>query len=229
MNMTRNYLEPRVVNLFEFIRKGYTVRDLFFRGVSLKILSKVFTLLRYKFFYRGKNVDIDYRCIIEGAKYISIQDKVWLQQNVRLTVPLFDMDHIEARAYLIIGEGTKIGPYCTISAANRIEIGRNVLFGINVLVLDHMHQYKDITKPILHQGIISGGEVIIEDNVWIAANAVIYSSRKQLTIGRNSVVAANSVVRDSIAPFSIVSGNPARLIKKYNPDVKQWEDVGEKQ
>ena len=198
------------------IKKGYSFREIVFKGISLKVMSKISSMLKYSFYYKGEGVDIDYRSVIDGTKYILLENKVWIQRYAWLVVPLVDLDYVEKRPYLIIGEGTRIGPNCTISAANKINIGKNVLLGINVLILDHMHQYADITKPISCQGIVNKGEVVIEDNAWIAANAVIYSPNKKLIIGKNSVVAANSVVLHSVEPFSVVSGNPARVIKKYN-------------
>jgi acetyltransferase-like isoleucine patch superfamily enzyme len=220
-------LTPKTTNFLKFLHKGYSFRELFLKGISLKVVSKVLSAIKYDFYHKGKSVDIDYRSIIDGAKYISIGDRVWVQRGAWLTVPLIEINNVENRPYLIIGEGTRIGPHSTISAANRIYIGQNVLFGLNVTVVDHMHQYREITKPISHQGIFSDGEIIIEDNAWLGANSIIYSARKKLVIGKNCVVAANSFVRDDVKPFSVVSGNPAKIIKQYSFATKVWENLGE--
>jgi len=211
-------LTPDLKNISKFLERGYTCRDVFFRGVSLKILSKIFTLLRYDFYHRGSTVDIDYRSVIEGSKFISIHDRIWIQKDARLMVPLFGMNVIEKRPYLIVGEGSQIGPNCTISAANRIVIGKNVLFGINVLVIDHAHDYGDITRPIKEQGLIRNGEVFIEDNVWIGSNAVICTSKDKITIGENSIIGANAVVRGNVDAYCLFAGNPAVKIKSLLQD-----------
>lgn len=216
-------LEPEIANFLRFIKKGYSVREIFLKGVSLKIFSKALSYMKYNFYSRGRGVDIDSRSVIDGSRYIYLGDRVWLQRGAWLSVPLIDMLNVEKRPYLTVEEGTRIGPNCTISAGNKIHIGKNVLFGPNVTVLDHMHQYEDITKPVLQQGILNSGEVIIEDNSWVAANAVIYSATKRLVIGKNSVVAANSVVRDSVEPYTVVSGNPAVPIKRFDPITNKWE------
>ena len=78
--------------------------------------------------------------------------------------------------------------------------------------------------PISDQGITSKGTVIIEEQCWVGANAVIYSS-SDLIIGKHSVVAANSLVRESVAPYTIVSGNPARPIKQYDFSLKKWVKI----
>jgi len=215
-------LKPSIANLRSFLRRGYGLRDLISRGLYLKIYSKVVTHLRYSFYFRGKNVDIDASSMIEGAKFISINDGVWIQKDVRLVVPLFAMPVVQKRAYLEIGRGTQIGPRCTISAANSIAIGENVLFGINILVLDHSHRYEDINRPIKEQGLIAEGQIHIEDNVWIGANVIIYTSKDRIVIGKNSVISASSVVRKSVEPFCVVAGDPARVIKKYDFNSQRW-------
>lgn len=212
-----------------FLKKGYLAREILFKGSSLKIFSRLLSYLRYRFYHRGAGVDIDYRSIVDGCGYISLGDSVWIQRGAWLSVPLLDMKRVEQRPYLIIEDGTRIGPNCTISAANKVHIKKHVLFGPNVTILDHTHEYHDITRPISAQGIHSGGEIVIEDNAWIAANAVIYSASRRVVIGRNSVVAANSVVRSDVAPFTVVSGNPAIVIKKYNLTTAQWESVRDNQ
>jgi len=61
--------------------------------------------------------------------------------------------------------------------------------------------------------------IIIEDECWIGANAVITAG---VTIGKHSVIAAGSVVTKNIPPYSVAVGNPARVIKQYNFETKQW-------
>ncbi len=223
--MTQHRTRLALHNILGFFKKGYLAREVVFKGFSLKVLSKALSYLRYSFHHRGAGVDIDYRSVIDGCRYISVGNSVWIQRGAWLSVPLLDMEHVENRPYLLIEEGTRIGPNCTISAANKVHIKKHVLFGPNVTVLDHSHEYRDVTRPISAQGIHSCGEVIIEDNAWIAANAVIYSANRRVVIGRNSVVAANSVVRNDVAPFTVVSGNPAIVIKKYDSMTARWESV----
>ena len=71
------------------------------------------------------------------------------------------------------------------------------------------HNYQDKSKLIRNQG-SDIKPVIIEDNVWIAARSIILPG---VEIGKGSVIGAGSVVTRSIPPFSVVVGNPAKLIK----------------
>jgi acetyltransferase-like isoleucine patch superfamily enzyme len=76
------------------------------------------------------------------------------------------------------------------------------------------HVFTDHAQTIKSQGVVRKN-VIIEDDCWIAANSIILAG---VTIGKGSVVAAGSVVATDVAPYSVVGGVPARLIKKRLPD-----------
>jgi acetyltransferase-like isoleucine patch superfamily enzyme len=119
-----------------------------------------------------------------------------------------------------IGEGTIIGSYNAIASCNKISIGNNVLFGPYVHVNDHSHCFDDITKPIMYQPVFSKGPVVINDDCWLGFGCHILSG---VTIGKHSVVGANSVVTADVDPFSIVVGSPARVVKNYNFKKNRWE------
>lgn len=69
---------------------------------------------------------------------------------------------------------------------------------------------------------ISKGPVIIEDDCWLGFNCEVLSG---VHIGKHSIVAARAVVTKDIPPYSIVAGNPARVIKQYNFETKLWEKI----
>ena len=89
-------------------------------------------------------------------------------------------------------------------------------------ITDHSHGYEDITKPIMPQELISKGPVVIEDDCWLGFGCEILSG---VHIGRHSVVAARAVVTKDVPAYSIVAGNPARIVKQYNKETKKWEKV----
>lgn len=123
---------------------------------------------------------------------------------------------------LTIGEGSHIGSYNAISTCNKIMIGNYVLIAPYVHINDSSHGYQDISKPIMHQPIFSKGEIVIEDECWLGFGCHILSG---VTVGRHSVIGANSVVTKNVPPFSVVAGSPAKIVKKYDFERKEWIDV----
>ena len=153
-----------------------------------------------------------------------LDDNVSIAGGCWILVPDFAVRPPQEEPVIRIGAGTAMGGYCTVSAINRVHIHENVLFGPRVWVTDHNHVYRDISKPVLAQGVTSGGGVDIEEGCWIAAGAVIIGSR-QLRIGRGSVVGANSVVTSDVPPHCVVGGNPARILRRYDPATGTWDRV----
>lgn len=118
---------------------------------------------------------------------------------------------------VFIGDRTRIGLGCVLIGP--VRVGNDIMFAQNIVVSGLNHGYKDIHTPPSLQD-VETKQIIIEDDVWIGANAVITAG---VTVGRHSVVAAGSVVTKSVPPFSVVGGNPARLLRQYNPETKEWE------
>lgn len=120
-----------------------------------------------------------------------------------------------------IGKGTEIGERGRISVAHALKIGEKVLFSPNVYITDCDHAYEDISIPVMDQGIVrKNNKVTICDNVYIGINSVIVGN---VTIGKGSVIGANSVVTKSIPDYCVAVGAPARVIKKYNREIGKWE------
>jgi acetyltransferase-like isoleucine patch superfamily enzyme len=71
-------------------------------------------------------------------------------------------------------------------------------------------------------GINDGGKIRIESGCWIGFRAAIVCGKGELVIGKNSVVGANSVVTRSVPPYSVVTGNPARVVKQYDVAKGKW-------
>jgi len=84
------------------------------------------------------------------------------------------------------------------------------MFANGCFVTDGNHRFDDPTQPVTWQGFSSKGPTRIGDNVWCGAHVVVTSG---VTIGERAVVGANSVVTSDVAPYSIVGGVPARVLK----------------
>lgn len=141
-----------------------------------------------------------------------IGDDTWLNVCIR-----------DDKVRLKIGKCVLIGRRDVISTGGEMEIGDYCIFAPNVYVGDVDHDYQnDIYKPILLRGSTDNRKLVIEESCWMAMNCVIAG---QLTIGRCSVVGANSVVTRDVPAFSVVAGNPAKLIRMYDPTTKKWEST----
>jgi acetyltransferase-like isoleucine patch superfamily enzyme len=123
-----------------------------------------------------------------------------------------------------ISNHVHIGSYNIIGARESIILEDNVLIGPHVMIGDHSHQYENIEIPIKLQESTEGGPVRIERDSWIGANVFILPN---VTIGRHSVIGANSVVNRDIPPYSVAVGAPARVIKQYDFELKQWVKLDE--
>jgi acetyltransferase-like isoleucine patch superfamily enzyme len=89
----------------------------------------------------------------------------------------------------------------------------------HVVISGLNHGYEDCTMPPSLQP-VKTAPVTIGDAVWIGANAVILPG---VSLGTHVVVGAGSVVTKDVADFCVVAGNPARVIRRYNPAAGGWE------
>ena len=125
---------------------------------------------------------------------------------------------------LIIGENVNIGDDVSIRCADKIVIGNHVLMGSKVLIIDNSHgiytgEKQDSPEIPPNERALSMKPIRIGDNVWIGEGAVI---QQGVTIGAGSIIAANSVVTKDVPAQVIVGGIPAKVIKRYDCEKKQW-------
>lgn len=139
-----------------------------------------------------------------------------------------------------MGEGSTIEDYCVINnGVGAVSVGANARVGIGsvvigpvsigneVIIAQHVvmsglnHSYEDVETPIRKQPVTTA-PVVIEEACWIGANAVVTAG---VRVGKHTVVAAGSVVTKDVPPYSVVVGNPARIIKQYDFEKKEWVRV----
>ena len=152
------------------------------------------------------------------------QHRAWsskVYSSVRLDTPPFHQFRLGARSVVesyscinnacgdvLIGEDTRIGLHGTVIGP--VTIGRKVNIAQGVVVTALNHNFKAPHTPIIQQG-VTLGQVLIDDDVWIGANATILPG---VHVGSHSVIAAGAVVTRDVAPGTIVGGVPAKVISE---------------
>lgn len=179
------------------------------RGTKITIRSQ-----RFATRLGNRNVYVCGEMTTIGEDYISIGDHSRIERGCAITAWDYTPDGEKHTPSIIIGEGCSFGECNHISAINRIEIGNHVLTGRWVTIVDNNHGDTSMdslrVEPVMRK-VLSKGPVIIGDNVWIGDKATILPG---VTIGEGAVVAANSVVTKDVPAYSIVAGNPARVVKQ---------------
>ena len=123
---------------------------------------------------------------------------------------------------ITVGNRVHIGAMDRIASMNEVIIEDDVLFAAFVHITDHSHEFRNVDVPISTQGAYSKGSVRIKRGAWLAFGCHVLSG---VTVGENSVVAANSVVTKDVPPYTVVAGNPAKVVKRYNFETGQWDSI----
>jgi len=165
----------------------------------------------------GKDIILHKNISMFNPKYVTIGDRVEIQHHTSLFV-----NPLDGEAKLIIGNGVQLGKYNDFGCSNKIVIEDNVITAPFVHITDRDHSYQDTHMPIMHQPANSKGPVIIKSGCWIGFGVQVMSG---VTIGKQSVIAAGSIVTKDIPDYCVACGNPARVIKRYNISIGKWEKV----
>lgn len=188
----------------EFIRSGIktrSIRSLFTSRMSSEVeVSGVCSIINSKLI--GK-IRIDEGVNIYGA---SLLGEIGIGRYTYLSGPGID----------IISKlnDIKIGAFCSIARGVQIQEYNHKYSNLSTSFLNRRN---DPSSTITANEIESRGSIFIGDDVWIGVNAIILTG---LTIGTGSIVAAGSVVTKNVPPYSIVAGNPARVIRNRFKDEK---------
>ena len=168
-------------------------------------------------FKRAENVSIKSTMTIVGGQYISIGDYTHFDKECVLSAYDKTLDGSIFSPEILIGESCNFGAWNHITCVNHIEIGNGFLSGKWVTISDNNHgdnSWKQLQEEPLYRPVTTKGPIIIGKNVWVGEKAIIVSGVK---IGDGAVIAANSVVTKDVPAYSVVGGNPAKVIKMIQP------------
>lgn len=149
-------------------------------------------------YYLGTNAKL---CSGENG-YLNIGKKLYLSDGCCIGA--------YGNGLLSIGNNNFFNTNVNITCLNSIKIGSDNLFGPNIVIVDHNHNYENPTLKINKQG-FQMKEISIGSDCWLGANVVILPG---VVIGDHIIVGANSVVTKSILEPGVYGGVPAKLIKK---------------
>ena len=115
-------------------------------------------------------------------------------------------------SFIRIGDNVGISG-STLNATISITIGNNVLIGSGCLITDTDSHPVDYRERRAKVATTKSAPIVIEDDVFIGARSIII---KGVTVGRGAVIGAGSVVTKDVPPFTIVAGNPAKVLKQLD-------------
>jgi acetyltransferase-like isoleucine patch superfamily enzyme len=189
----------------------------FWRRIHHKSKKLLFYYLnKSKFKFLSKTATFISPTRFDGKGGIKIGDYSFIQSGAWLYC--CGIDGFEAN--LSIGSNCEFGYNNHIASIQNVSIGDFVLTANNVYISDNIHEYLDVNKPIIRQSIRFKGAVNIGDGAWIGENVCIIGA----SIGKNSVIGANSVVTRDVPDFCVAVGSPARVIRKFDVELQKWID-----
>ncbi len=161
-----------------------------------------------------------------GSKLVGGGGNIILSDNVKI-MPQAMLVSL-GKGIIEIGECTEVSMYSRVASVGHVAIGSHVLMGPHVFIADYNHEYRDPGKPVMYQGnafvASSDGSfsLSIGDDCWIGTNVVIVGN---VCIGKHCVIGANSVVTKDIPDYSVAAGIPAKVVKRYDFERKEWVRV----
>lgn len=195
---------------------------MFKRYSPLTLFKMLYFKIRTFFVFKDAKI-IRFPIDIRGKKYIKVGKGFTTGVGCRI-----EAYPEKFETTLFIGENFQMNDYVHITAMEKVKIGDNVLLASKIYISDCSHgSYAgniDDSSPLQNpkdRKMVSK-PVIIEDNVWLGEFVSVLPG---VTVGKGTIVGANSVVTNSLPPNVIAVGTPAKPIKQYNFETQKWEKI----
>jgi acetyltransferase-like isoleucine patch superfamily enzyme len=159
--------------------------------------------------------------LIIGHHLIHVGRDVVVHPGAFLSV----VDEHAGRRYdptLRIGDGVRIGNDVVIACCGRIEIADRVLIADRVFIGDTYHEYRDAARAVMDQGLHDPRPVSIGPGAFLGVSSAVLPG---VTIGAGAYVGAHAVVVRDVPPHTVVVGNPAREVRRWDGTTWLQTDV----
>lgn len=167
----------------------------------------------------GKNCFIGPRARINKCRYIKMGDKCRIGSDCRLSM-YDEFADIAYQPELNFGNNVYMGDHLTILCADKITIADNVLMASYITITSENHGMEVESNIGYGKQALITAPVTIKEGVWIGEKVIILPG---IIIGKQAIIAAGAVVTKNVPDYTIVAGNPARVIRRYNFNTHTWE------
>lgn len=176
--------------------------------------NRFLLLNKWRFKHIGKNTRVYRPLCVDGIENITLGDDVVVHDYTWLAaLPLTGQG-----VQLVLNDGVTLGNFNHIYATNSIIIEKDVLTADKVYISDNLHNYEEIALPVIKQSIKQCKPVVIGEGSWLGEHVCVIGA----SIGKHCVIGANAVVTKDIPDYSITVGTPARIIKRFDFEKKEW-------
>lgn len=177
------------------------------KGIEIRISTIVCLALYYSFAqYLPASYEIGGRVSMKFRRFLCKRIFKFCGDNVNIERKA----HFGSGRNLIIGNNSGLGINCNVPS--NIKIGENVMMGPNCFVIKYNHSFDRTDIPMNKQGFQTSENVqtVIDDDVWIGMNVLMTSGKH---IKKGSIIGAGCLLCKDFPEYSIVGGNPSRLIR----------------
>ena len=196
---------------------------------KLILLSFIFYKLKTQIFYKlffakmGTGSIIKSPIFLKNVRNISIGNNVFIINHARIEcVTQKDLQIFTPN--LIIEDGVSFEQRCHITVAGELIICKNTIASFDVMITDIDHEYKNLTLPVAQQP-LKISKTHIGENCFIGSGAKIQAGT---ILGRHCVIGTNAVVRGTFPDYSVIVGIPAKIVKRYDLEKKEWRKTDAK-
>jgi maltose O-acetyltransferase len=148
--------------------------------------------------------------LIKRIFVFCFRSKKRIPKNIGVKVVISKDCNFSHPENVVIYDYVYIGPRARVSSYGKVVFGKGTIIGPDLVIHTANHNYQKDIKTIPYDAELDIKDVVINDAVWIGSNVIILPGVK---IGKGSVIASGSVVTKEVSDYSIIGGNPAKLIK----------------